>query len=288
MKVLITGKNSYIGQNIKWFLEKYNYNVDELDTLDDTWKKYDYSIYDVIIHVAAIVHENSKNSSPELFKVVNTDLPYNVAMLSKKAGVKHFIFFSTMAVYGQDKKLPHGNIIDENTEFNPVTLYGKSKYEAEKKLLSIVDDNFNVSIIRPPNVYGKNCKGNYMRLFKKMCSLLPFFPNVYNNSKQSFIYIDNLSNIVRLIIENNAYGEFMPQDNIIPSTPKLIDCISDAIGKKMRFTKTLGFFVKIFRFIPIVKKVYGGVSYDYKLSDCFNYEYQIISFEEGIKRAFED
>lgn len=286
MKILITGKDSYIGTHIRDFLTNYNHQISELNTLDDSWKTFDYSSFDAIVHVAAIVHESAKTASEELFKKVNTDLPYNIAVLAKKAGVKSFVFMSTMAVYGGDKKLPKGNIIGENTELKPTTLYGKSKLEAEKMLSALSDDSFKVAFVRPPNVYGKDCPGNYMNIFKKIALKLPAFPYAYNDARQSMLYIDNLSNLVRLIVENSVDGIFHPQDDFIPSTNDLVESVSYALNKTPRTSKFLGFFVKTFSFMDVVNKLYGGVSYEYSFSNCFDYEYQIVSFQKGIQETF--
>lgn len=288
MRVLITGKDSYIGLHIRSCLEKYNYSVDEADMLADDWRSYDFSNYETIIHVAAVVHENAKSSDWEKFKKVNVQLVRDVAVKAKSEGVKQFIFFSTMAVYGQDKKLPQGNVINKDTLLLPVSLYGKSKYMAEQILEELSDDNFKVAVLRPPNVYGKNCPGNYIATFKTITQKLPLFPFAYNDSRQSFIYIDNLSNLVRLIIENRSSGIFMPQDDFIPNTNDLLNMIAKATNNKIHFSKFLGFFVRVFRFVPLVNKLYGGVSYDECMSNSFDCKYRVVSFEEGIKKTFED
>ena len=288
MRVLITGKDSYIGLNIRSCLEKHNYSVDEADMLTDAWKDYDFSNYETVIHVAAVVHENAKSSDWEKFKKVNVQLVKDVVAKAKAEGVKQFIFFSTMAVYGQDKKLPKGNVINKDTPILPTSMYGKSKYMAEQILEDLADDNFKVAVLRPPNVYGKNCPGNYIAAFRTITKKLPFFPYAYSNSKQSFIYIENLSNLVRLIIENKSCGIFMPQDDFIPNTNDLLEMIAKATNNKIRFSKFLGFFVRIFRFVPLVNKLYGGVSYDECMSDSFDCKYRVVSFEEGIKKTFED
>ena len=70
-------------------------------------------------------------------------------------GVKQFIFLSSISVYGLDT-----GVINEETPLNPRTHYGKSKLEAEQKLQKLADKTFNITILRPPMVYGKNCKGN--------------------------------------------------------------------------------------------------------------------------------
>lgn len=288
MNILITGKGSYIGAHIKECLENNNHKVYELDMLTDEWKVFDYSPFDAVVHVAAIVHQNAKKSSWDTFYRVNAVLPYEVAKKAKNAGVKQFVFFSSMAVYGQDKMLPKGNEVGINTPLKPVSMYGKSKFQAEKMLEELCNDNFCVAFVRPPNVYGKGCPGNYIETFKKITAKLPVFPYAFNDSRQSFIHINNLANLIRLIVENNQGGIFTPQDDFIPSTNDLIKIISEITGSKIHFTKFLGICIKPFRFISVVNKLYGGVSYDYAISDSFDYKYQTVSFMDGMKQTFEE
>ncbi|HFI0528280.1 TPA: NAD-dependent epimerase/dehydratase family protein, partial [Streptococcus suis] len=76
-KVLITGANSYIGTSFEKYVKENNidFEMDTLDLLDPTWEKFDFSGYDTIFHVAAIVHKNEKNINPDLYFSVNRDLP---------------------------------------------------------------------------------------------------------------------------------------------------------------------------------------------------------------------
>ena len=181
MKILIFGKGSYIGNNLKKFLESdfLNYRVEIIDSISTEWKNLDFSEYDVIINVAAIVH-NPKAES-KLYYKVNKDLVIEVANKAKEEGTKHFIQMSTMSVFGLDD-----GIIDEDTPFLPNNDYGKSKLEADNYLNKIKDEKFKVCIIRPPMVYGRECKGNYRRL-EKYVEYIPIFPNLKN--KKDFIWL---------------------------------------------------------------------------------------------------
>ena len=128
--------------------------------------KIDFSQYDVIFHVAAVVHMKEKPEMESLYLKVNRDLPIEVAIKAKNQGIKQFIFMSTMAVYGEDGKLDEEIVIGLNTASNPNTYYGKSKLLAEIELNKLNDDKFKVVTLRPPMVYGPNCTGNYARLQK--------------------------------------------------------------------------------------------------------------------------
>ena len=285
MKILIIGKNSYIGNHIDEWLTKYEHEVVQLDLLTEDWKNYDYSSFNAIVHVAGIVHQpNCKDW--ELYKRVNTDIPAKIATMAKEQGVKHYIYFSTMGVYQADKKLG-ASVIDENTPLlsNSKSLYGKSKLMAEEALSKLQNEGFSVAFVRPPSVYGKGCKGGYITGFKKIAQMLPVIPRAYENACQSFIYIDNLSECVRLIVENHLGGVFCPQDDEIPNANRLLEVICKGIGKTYRSSRLLGICLQLLSFIPLVKKAYGGIEYSRTLSDIAGLDYVVVSFEEGMRRT---
>lgn len=287
MHILVIGKNSYIGSSIKNHLESFGHTATEVDAITDEWKTADYAGADAVVHVAAIVHNDAKTATEALFCAVNTDLPVSVAKLAKAAGVKHFIFISTMAVYGAEKTLSRKNFtVRADSPLTPVTLYGKTKLAAEQQLTELRDDGFTVSIVRPPNVYGPGCRGNYIYLLKKLSKLLLFCPKCYTPIRQSMLYIDNLSELIRLIAENTTGGVFLPQDDLAPNTVELIRAIRTASGKKTHPSGFLGFFVKLFFWLPLVNKIYGGVCYDMADSLCFDGSYRMVSFSDGIAKTY--
>ena len=289
MNILVTGKNSYIGESIKNHLTRLGHIVSEVDTIGDEWKNIDYSLYDSVVHVAAIVHDDAKTASKELFYKVNTALPFEIAKLAKSNGVKQFVFISTMAVYGVEKSLNKSeSMVSFDTPLNPVSLYGESKLQAERLLKTIESEDFVVSCVRPPNVYGPKCRGNYINLFGKLSKLLFVCPCAYTDVSQSMLYIDNLSELVRLVIENRSSGVYMPQDDHIPNMVDIIEGIRKAYNKKTIRSKFLGKCMKLFSKVSIVNKIYGGVCYDRKLSDCFDNEYQIVPFEKGLELTYKD
>ena len=282
-RVLIVGKDSYIGNHIqKRFVDAMgdDVSVHQLDTLTDEWKTFDYEGFDAIVHVAGIVHRPDV-SEWSLYERVNVDLPMQIAQKAKSAGVGQFIFFSTMAVYGVEKELRR-NVIDKDTPTNPQSMYGRSKYMAEQQLKDLETLSFKVVVVRPPNVYGKNCRGGYIPGFISVVDRLPVIPKAYQNVKQSMIYVENLAEFVRLSVVNGLSGTFMPQDDKVVSSVELIRAIAEARGKKMRTSAILGLFVRLFSFVPIIKKAYGGVEYDENLSKVEGVSYVIIPFDKGI------
>ena len=285
MNILIIGKNSYIGNHIDDWLIQYGHNTQQLDVLTDDWQSFDYSSFDVLVHVAGIVHR-PQCKDWELYKRVNTDMPFEIAQKAKAHGVKQFVYFSTMGVYKVSKELIP-SVVSENTQLleDGNSMYGKSKLLAERKLNTLHDVSFTISIVRPPSVYGKDCKGGYITGFTKIAKMLPIIPQTYENIRQSFIYIDNLSECIRIIIENQLTGVFCPQDDEIPNANRLLSVIRNSLGKKYSSSRFLGFFLKTFSFIPLVKKAYGGIEYDRSLSDIPGFDYVVVPFEEGIKRT---
>lgn len=285
MKVLIIGKDSYIGNHIDGWLSSHGHDVYQLDVLNEDWKSFDYSPFDAAVQVAGIVHRPDCTDS-ELYKRVNTDLPVEIANLcrAESLGPKSFVFLSTMAVYGVTKRLQK-NVVNEGTPTNPSNLYGKSKKAAEEKLLKLQEENFNVVIIRPPNVYGKGCKGGYIPGFLNVVKKMPVIPEAYTDIKQSMLYIDNLCELIRLLVEEKRHGIFMPQDERPVSAIDIINAISTGIGKKARTSKLLGLGARIFSFMPIIKKAYGGIEYSEELSDIPGISYRIVSFEDAMKHT---
>jgi UDP-glucose 4-epimerase len=270
-KILITGANSYIGTSFERWIRQWpeNYQAYSLDLHKDEWKNHDFSLYDVVLHVAGIVHIKEKKCNIEQFYKVNRDLAYETASIARVHNVKQFIYMSTMSVYGMDE-----GVINKETSLNPKTHYGKSKLQAEEMLLNLRDENFKIVIVRPPMVYGKHCRGNYNYL-SRFAKILPIFPAMYN--ERSMIYIDNLSEYIRVIIDNNTEGTFFPQNNEYVKITEMVQMIADIHGKKIYSTKLLNPFIK---FLPIhlYKKIFGSLKNDIRdeldINQC--------SFEDSI------
>lgn len=281
-KILITGENSYIGNSFQNWVSQYKgeYEVDTISVRDDKWKSSSFSEYDVVLHVAGIAHIKETKENKDLYYKVNRDLAIDVAKKSKKDGIKQFVLLSSMSVYGMDQ-----GIITTNTIEKPKSSYGISKLEAENEIKKLIDEKFIVSILRPPMVYGKGCKGNYVSL-DKLTNKVPFFPKVEN--ERSMIHIDNLSEFIRIIIDENIGGILYPQNKEFVCTTDMVRVISMYKNKKMY---TIPGFNKIFNFlsnkIDIVSKVFGDLIYEKSISDI-RYDYQVVGFEESIRRSLNE
>lgn len=285
MKILIIGKNSYIGNHIDEWLTNNGHEVFQLDVLNEDWRSFDYSVYDVIVHVAAIVHRPDCKDA-DLYRRVNTEMPVSIAEKFKgsRSSKATFVFLSTMSVFGTPKRLGKNVITSDNT-VSPIGLYAQSKAAAEEQLLRLQDTCFDVVVVRPPNVYGKNCRGGYIPGFLKVVKKLPVIPAAYTEVKQSMLYIDNLCEFIRLAIEQKRHGVFMPQDDKAVSAVDITSAIAVGLGKKPRTSRLLGLFVRLCSFIPLIQKAYGGIEYDMCLSHIDGLDYVVVPFKEAMKRT---
>lgn len=277
-KILITGANSYIGTSFEKWLEQSegDYHVDTLDMIDPKWRRFDFSPYDAIFHVAAIVHKNEKNMDPTLYDKVNRDLPIELATLAKKASLGQFIFLSSMSVYGNKEE-----VITKETKEKPSTYYGKSKLAAEKGLMELASEDFRVLILRPPMVYGPKATGNYTRL-SKLSRITPLFPNITN--QRSMIYIDNLLEFVRKSIDTNLSGLHFPQNKEYVTTSQLVKTIREVNGKKTLLISVFNPVIKLLSNISQFNKLFGNLVYAQELS-TEAFDYQIADFEESVIKS---
>lgn len=281
MNIIITGKNSYVGNNLSDWLSQggERYNISFLSLRDENWKLRNFTGIDVVIHLAAIVHLKEIEKNKKIYNEINRDLTFELAKKSKEAKVKHFVFLSSMSVYGLEGKTRGMVTIDDNTVCNPNTYYGKSKLEAEHLIGDLQDDYFKISIIRAPMIYGRNCPGNYSKL-RKLALLLPIFPQVSN--ERSMIYVDNLSEFIKKLIDNPSNGVFFPQNSEYVCTSKLVELIALNNGKKISLSKSLGKLL-IFNQIKIINKIFGSLKYDTHMSSYEDFSYCIFDLKSSVK-----
>ncbi len=212
---------------------------------------------DVVLNCAGIVHQRKKVPEP-LYHKINFELAVELAEQSKKNGVKIFIQLSTIAVYGNAER------INSETPENPVNPYGKSKLSADKKILSMADDFFQVIIFRPPMIYGGgNAPGNMMRLINLVNKGFPLpFKNA--NQKRDFINIRNFVDYLEASIQTNKTNIYLVSDDFSVSTYQLINIISKHMNKKaIQFSIPI-ILLNILRKIKpeVFDKLYGKLNVD--------------------------
>lgn len=286
IKVLITGAGSYVGESVrKYILSKApgEFQIDAVDTMGDNWKQADYSLYDVVYHVAGIAHVNADPKMEPLYYKVNRDLTIEVAKHAKAAGVKQFIFMSSQIVFHESQSLK-GEMLTMDTKVNPNGFYGDSKLQAEIGLHELESDDFRVCILRPCMIYGPNAKGNFPRL-AKLATKVPVFPEWHN--KRSMLYIDNLSEFVMQVILRQLKGTYYPQNREQADTVEIIRFFAKDAGHKVWIAKLFNPCVWLGSFVlQPINKMFATYYYDPAMSQM-DFDYQLVSFEDSLKRVAE-
>ena len=265
--LMITGASGFIGSN---FIERYKdkYNIIPVDLLKIKPEEIDFRGVDTVLHLAALVHQ-MKGAPREKYFEVNTELTRQVAEEAKKQGVRHFVFYSTVKVYGYDGDLYNHNIIlNEESECKPMNdPYGESKWEAEKILRRLEDDNFKIGIIRPPMVYGKGVKGNMESLIK-LVKMLPILPFNYDKNRRSLVNIENLMYLTTLVIDKEASGVFLPLDEKNISLKEIVEGIEKAYNlKRINIPMIQPIFWLLTKLKPnIMVRLFGTLQFDNKLT----------------------
>jgi len=280
---LITGENSYIGNSFEKFIlssQSSEVTVNKISLRDKNVVQLDLNKYDTILHVAGIAHTSTDENMRRLYYDINTNLTYELAKRAKENGVKHFVFLSSIIVYGSNHTSINANTIETPDDF-----YGDSKLQAENKIKNLESNDFTISIIRTPMVYGPKSKGNFAKLVKHSSKLI-IFPNVNNIRSQLYIY--NLCALIYGVIIRGIGGTIHPQNDEKLSTFTLIKLIRQAEGKK-----TLG--VSIFNpvlnilsaKISIFSKLFSNLYYEDDIT--FNkFNYNMYNNEDSVKTSVKD
>lgn len=277
MRVLVTGANGFVGQALcrrlwhekihevvvavrgeaKSSLGIAHYPVGDIHS-QTTWKHALEGV-DVVVHLAARVHVkcDESNDPPTEFRKVNTEGTLNLARQAAQAGVRRFVFLSSVKVNGEgaacpDPKIPPalalpreegGNVslgvrgcFREDDAPAPQGAYAISKWEAEQGLIAIArETEMEVLILRPPLVYGPGVGANFLRLLRlvERGALLPF--GTVDNQR-SLLYLGNLVHAIALCLTHPAAANqtYLVSDGEDVSTPDLIRRLAAQMGKRAR------------------------------------------------------
>ena len=221
---------------------------------------------DTVVHLAARVHVMDDAYSEPLaeYRKVNVEGTKCLAVASANAGVKRFIFISSIKVNGEGR----ASAYTEDDDEAPVDPYGLSKWEAEQELHKISDTTgIEVVILRPPLVYGPGVKANFYNLLKILDSGIPL-PFAKIDNLRSFIYLDNLIDVIITCINHpRAEGlTFLVNDREEVSTPELIRKIASALGKPARLFSIPPFLIRLAgKFIgksAAIDRLFGSLTID--------------------------
>jgi nucleoside-diphosphate-sugar epimerase len=254
-KIMITGANGFVGRALCKRLRQNGehmltgttrnanlgagpervpmYHIPEISP-DTDWSQA-VSRADVVIHLAARVHVMKERAGDPLaeFRRINAAGTKTLATQAAAAGVKRFIFISTVKVAGENS--PKGGF-SENDLAKPEDAYGQSKWEAEQALNEIAQTtDMEVVILRPPLVYGPGVKGNFISLFNAIQKGRRLPLGTIQNSR-SLLYVENLADVIAIAVEHTNAGNktFFVSDTEAVSTPTLVKKIAGALDTAPR------------------------------------------------------
>ena len=260
MNVLITGATGFVGSCLHKKLSQHTVRLTARRSLSDHSLDFikknmcstaDFSDcladIDVVIHTAARVHQMNDQSADPLaaFMDTNCHATIELARQAVDAGVKRFIFISSIKVNGEESK--EGFPFKYDDDCFSVDPYGQSKAAAEEGLLKLAEETaLDVVIIRPPLVYGPGVKANFESLMKLTLRNLPLPLGAIKN-KRSYVAIDNLLDLIRVCVDHPkaANQVFLVSDDYDVSTTHLIEIMAAAFGIRPRLMKISPVFLRL-------------------------------------------
>ena len=281
--VVITGGSGFVAGALRARLEEFpeRYRVRAVSLRDAAWRREGFAGCDCVVHTAGIAHVTESPSMAEDYFRVNRDLTLETARRARADGVKQFIFLSSAIVYGDAAPAGVRRVIGPDTPVQPSGAYGRSKLEAEQGLRTLEGEGFRVAVVRPPMVYGKGCKGNYNAL-SAMARKLPAFPRFEN--RRSVLYVENLAECLRLLIDGGAGGLYFPQDARVVSTAQIVAQIARARGRRIALLRGLNPLVRLLGRRGMARRAFGDLVYDPAMSTLPE-GYRRFDFESSIRRT---
>lgn len=248
MKILVTGSSGFVGRALCEALCAEQYNVLAVMrsksavvdscvepivmghiSADTDWRSVLLNV-DVVVHLAARVHVMQDDASDPLaeFRKMNVDTTLKLASQAAIAGVRRFVYVSSIKVNGESTR---GVPFTEHDTPHPQDAYALSKWEAEQALHHLAaSTGMEVVIVRPPLVYGPGVKANFASLLNVVSMRIPL-PLLSIVNKRSMVYVGNLVDaLIRCVVHPNAAGKtYLISDQINVSTPQLVREISQAL-----------------------------------------------------------
>jgi nucleoside-diphosphate-sugar epimerase len=309
VNIVLTGANGFLGtrvtNQIHW---QGNLNltrivrraVPEIEgrevVIDNLNARTDWSValksQEVVIHAAARAHimkDEALNPLAE-YRKVNVEGTLNLARQAAIAGVKRFVFISSIKVNGE--QTPPGKPFFSYDAPSPEDFYGTSKYEAEVGLRELAaETGMEVVIIRPPLVYGPGVKGNFASMIKLVGKGLPLPLGAVHN-KRSLVALDNLVDLIITCIDHpGAENEtFLVSDGEDLSTTQLLQGVAAAMGKPSRLIPVpagvLQFGATLLGKKAVAQRLLGSLQVDISHTQkCLNWT-PPLSVKQGLQRCF--
>lgn len=310
MNILITGASGFVGSNlvrhllrvsgvsltvaVRHSVEIPGVKVIEIRSIESVT---DWSMeldgIDVVVHLAACAHNKTDGhytNGTSQYEAVNVDATLNLASHAARAGVRRFIYMSSIGVNGRESGAP----FREEDSPNPSDDYARSKLMAEHGLWELKKNlSIDVVIVRPVLVYGPNAPGNFGRLVKLIHSGLPL-PFASIDNKRSFIAIDNLVDLIGICIYHPAAANqvFLAADGSDISIVEMIKGIAVESGRPSRLfgisPKTFEFFLSILGKRKLALQFTRPLRVDISKARRLLHWEPKLSTAEGLKRCFEN
>lgn len=266
MKILITGLNGFVGLPLSQHLTAVGHQIigvvrshDSLTTVNPNiqlkaigdideitdWQDC-LGVVECVVHLANRAHVMDEQSSNPLavYRKVNTAGTLHLARQAAAAGVKRFIFISSVKVNGESTF--HGKALTSKDQHIPVDPYGLSKYEAELGLKLIAEQTgIEVVVIRPPLIYGPGVKANFLKMMRWVEKGIPLPLGAIQNHR-SMLGLDNLINFIELCLTHpNAAGQtFLVSDDHDVSTTELLKEIAAAMDRPSRLLSIPQYYIE--------------------------------------------
>jgi len=245
-RVLVTGSSGFIGNKLTKHLAEMkvlvrtlsrknqsNYETVVCDLQSDVIPDDTLDGVNTVFHLAGFAHDmRDASKSADLYYKVNVSATVQLAELAVKSGVKRFVFVSSVKAGGNP---PLGTCANEKNQKNTEDVYGKTKREAELKLLKIgKESGMHVSIIRPSLVYGPNVKGN-LQLMLSAIGKGWFPPLPETGNRRSMIHVDDLVQAILLVSEDkHTNGEiFIATDGTPYSSREIYNAMCGVAGRSI-------------------------------------------------------
>jgi len=310
MKILITGATGFVGKAIiSKLLEKNNELVAAVRSGSNTLTKTisqinignispetDWSSavngVDVVIHLAARVHIMNDDAHDSLteFRKVNTEATLGLARQAAEAGVKRFIFISSVKINGEMTRL-NQPFTEQDSVVVPDDPYGLSKYEAEQELLALAKEaGMEVVIIRPPLVYGPGVRANFASMMSWVNKSVPLPFGAIQNQR-SLVALDNLvSFIIHCIEHPKAANEiFLISDGEDVSTTQLLRKVAKAFDKKSMLipipVSVMTLAAKLLGKADVANRLFGSLQVDSSKARYLLGWEPVVTMDEQLRKA---
>ena len=306
IRIVLTGASGFLGQALSRRLLEDGHLLTALSrkvsmAVGATWvqvSRYDGDDsllvgQDCVIHLAARVHvmDDAVQDPLAEFRAANVDLTANLARQAARAGVRRFVFVSSIKVNGESTQL--GAPFAADAVPAPMDAYGVSKMEAEQGLREIASQTgMQVVIIRPPLVYGPGVKANFAAMIRGLQRGIPLPLGAIHNQR-SLVALDNLVDLIVTCLTHPAAANqtFLVSDGEDVSTSDLLRRMGQAMGHPARLIPVPASWLKLAAAMvgkqDMAQRLCGSLQVDIEKTRQLLGWNPPLTLDEGLKKAAE-